>query len=212
MTTTTTTRVGDWMTTASGKRVYPLDPDPADFDLSDIALPLSNLCRFAGHTRIFHSVASHALLVSQLVAPLHPGLALAALHHDDAEAFISDIPRPVKRHLVMVWGRLGQNAEGLQTDTRNEDYIGNVETRMLRCIFQALGVPWPDEDGWNIIHRADDAVLRAEAEQLLTDADWARKLPEPPDFLRISTTPLHNREVASVFITQHHLLLGRLAA
>ncbi|MFM2054827.1 MAG: putative protein yfdR, partial [Pseudomonadota bacterium] len=123
---TTPQRVGDWMTTNSGKRVYPLDPDPADFDLGDIAISLSNLCRFAGHTRIFHSVASHALLVSQLVAPLHPGLALAALHHDDAEAFISDIPRPVKRHLVMVWGRLDFNAEGHVTYTRNESHIDHI--------------------------------------------------------------------------------------
>lgn len=210
-TTTDQPRTGDWLLTRSGKHVYPLDPKAEDFDLGDIAIALSNLCRFAGHCTVFHSVASHALLVSELVAPLHPGLALAALHHDDAEAYIADIPRPVKRFLLMVWGKRTLNADNQMQDTRNEATIHYVEQRLLRVIFESLGIAWPDEDGWAIITRADNAILRAEAQQIMPRAEWTYSLPDPPEFLHINQDPPPNREVASAFIYRHHLLSGRAA-
>jgi 5'-nucleotidase len=87
---------GDWMQTYTGRRFYPLDPRPEEVDPADIAHALSLLCRFGGHVDRVYSVAEHCVLMSEAVAPEH---ALAALLHDATEAYVVDVPRPVKRNL-----------------------------------------------------------------------------------------------------------------
>lgn len=88
---------GDWMQTFTGARFYPLDPRVEEIDIVDIAHALSMLCRYGGHVDRFYSVAEHCVLMSEAVAPEH---ALAALLHDATEAYIIDVPRPLKRQLV----------------------------------------------------------------------------------------------------------------
>lgn len=88
---------GDWMQTNSGRRFYPLDPRPAEIDPEDIAHALSLLCRYGGHVDRFYSVAEHCVLMSRAVAPEN---ALAALLHDATEAYVCDVPRPLKRVLA----------------------------------------------------------------------------------------------------------------
>jgi hypothetical protein len=63
----------------------------------DIAQALSNLCRYAGHTNRFYSVAEHSVLLSHQFGD--PELAMVALLHDATEAYCVDIPRPLKRML-----------------------------------------------------------------------------------------------------------------
>lgn len=87
---------GDWMQTQSGLRFYPLDPRPEDVDMGDVSHALAHLCRYAGHVDRFYSVAEHCVLLSHAV-PDH--LALDALMHDTAEAYVVDVPRPLKRNL-----------------------------------------------------------------------------------------------------------------
>jgi hypothetical protein len=89
-------RRGDWISTYSGRPFYPLDPRPEDISIYDIAHALSQLCRFAGHTRVFYSVAQHSVLASTIVSP---NRRLEALLHDAAEAYVVDVPRPLKRML-----------------------------------------------------------------------------------------------------------------
>lgn len=79
--------------TCSGKLFSLLQPDPADICIGDIAHSLANSCRWGGHSRHFFSVAEHSVLVSKLVRPKH---ALWGLLHDAAEAYLVDLPRPVK--------------------------------------------------------------------------------------------------------------------
>src|ERR1035437_1784040 len=87
---------GDWMQVYSGARFYPLDPRPDEIDAADIAHALSLLCRYGGHVDRFYSVAEHCVLMSRAVAPEN---ALAALLHDATEAYVVDVPRPLKRCL-----------------------------------------------------------------------------------------------------------------
>lgn len=84
---------GDWMQTWTGRRFYPLDPRPEDMDPRDIAHALSLLCRYGGHVDRFYSVAEHCILMSRAVSPKN---ALDALLHDATEAYVVDVPRPLK--------------------------------------------------------------------------------------------------------------------
>lgn len=59
-----------------------------------IAKSLGNICRFAGNTSIFYSVAEHSVKCSYLVEPQY---SLEALLHDAHECVINDIPSPVKK-------------------------------------------------------------------------------------------------------------------
>lgn len=89
-------RQGNWMITASGRRYYPLDPRADEVDINDIAHSLAKQCRWGGHCPKFYSVAEHSVLVSTQVPREH---ALTALLHDATEAYLVDVPRPIKAHL-----------------------------------------------------------------------------------------------------------------
>jgi len=89
-------RRGDWMQTYTGRAFWPLDPREEEIDPLDIAHALSMLCRYGGHVRRFYSVAEHCVLMSYAVPPEH---ALWALLHDATEAYMVDLPRPIKRHM-----------------------------------------------------------------------------------------------------------------
>jgi uncharacterized protein len=89
---------GPYLQTVSGRWVNPFDPDPEQLDAGDIARALANQCRFGGHSRAFYSVAQHSVIVSQLVEQ-HGGDvedSFAALMHDATEAYLGDMPHPLK--------------------------------------------------------------------------------------------------------------------
>lgn len=88
------TRRGDWMQTFSGRQFWPCDPRADEVCIEDIAHALSMQCRFAGHVRKFYSVAEHCVRASWIVPDRFK---LAALLHDAAEAYVVDLPRPIKR-------------------------------------------------------------------------------------------------------------------
>lgn len=85
-----------WMQVYSGEPFYPLYAEPADVDINDVAHALGMVCRYAGHCRIFYSVAEHSVLMSHTVDPEN---ALWALLHDATEAYIGDMVRPLKHEL-----------------------------------------------------------------------------------------------------------------
>lgn len=85
-----------WLGTNSGKRIDLFNPDPNNFTLEDIAMGLSRVARFNGQTKVRYSVAEHSINVASLVPPKYR---LQALLHDAAEAYICDVPSPLKKLL-----------------------------------------------------------------------------------------------------------------
>lgn len=127
-------------------------PDPQTVRLEDIARALSQTCRFGGHTRVFFSVAEHALLVRSLVVQAgHPELAFAALHHDSHEAYIGDIPTPLKNLL-------------------GDDYRRCVH-RADTAIAIALRIP-REQFHHPVVREADQTAMWIEARNLKASGGW----------------------------------------
>lgn len=84
----------DFIRTSTGGVYWPRSPRWNDVQPEDIANALAKLCRFTGHTRVFYSVAEHSVHVSRLVPQT---MALEALLHDAAEAYVNDLSSPLKR-------------------------------------------------------------------------------------------------------------------
>lgn len=134
------------MELASGAYLDLAAPEPV-MTLADVAQGLANCCRYAGQTRTFYSVAEHAVHVACRLTELgaEAPVALAGLHHDDAEAFTGDITRPLK--LAMPAFR-------------------PIEDRVFAAVVRALGLgalPFDDPR----VKEADDWALAMEAHHLL---------------------------------------------
>lgn len=82
--------------TVSGRYVNVFDADPDTIVIEDIAHALAHLPRFGGHLPDFFSVAQHSVMC-MIEAPAN--LKLEALMHDASEAYLLDLPRPIKREI-----------------------------------------------------------------------------------------------------------------
>lgn len=87
-----------WIQTRSGHRFDYQFPDPDSIVIEDIAHALSMKCRFNGHCSRFYSVAEHSIRVSLMLATEQqtPEVQFFGLMHDTAEAYLPDVPRPLK--------------------------------------------------------------------------------------------------------------------
>lgn len=140
--------------TVSGRRVNPFALAASDIDIDDIAQALANQCRFGGHCRRFYSVAQHSCLVADLVREQGGDAAagLWALLHDAPEAYLSDLPHPLKH--FSEFGRLYREAED----------------KLQQSITECFGLP-PDPPA--ALREADRALLAAERRALMADTwEW----------------------------------------
>ena len=90
-----------WFVTASGRHVYIAETAPAAIaqaiDPRDVAHALARVNRYGGHAREAYSVAQHSVLVEWLVLPYGDIVVSRwALLHDATEAYLGDVPRPLK--------------------------------------------------------------------------------------------------------------------
>lgn len=85
--------------TVTGKWVNVFNPKPEMFDIEDIAHSLSMQPRFSGHLPYHYSVAQHSIECHRLADQycLSKVEKLTALMHDCSEAYLVDIPRPIKK-------------------------------------------------------------------------------------------------------------------
>jgi 5'-deoxynucleotidase YfbR-like HD superfamily hydrolase len=148
---------GPYLQTVSGRWVNPFDPDPAQFDPGDIARALANQCRFGGHSRVFYSVAQHSVIVSRVVEERGGDAedVFAALMHDAGEAYLGDMPHPLKHRSTL--GAAFREAEGRLEEAIRERFrikadvpeIKRVDRSLLateRRAFSAEAWHWPELD------------------------------------------------------------------
>lgn len=119
------------------------DPSPQSFHIKDIAEGLSKVCRWTGQIP-FYSVAAHSISVSRLIELTGGSVAeqLAGLLHDAPEAYLGDLPSPIKR--------------------RCPEYQA-IEARFEAVIYKKFGLP---EQMLPIVKWADDELLDYERGEL----------------------------------------------
>lgn len=109
--------------TYSGLHIDPFNPDVGSISLIDIAHALSNSCRYGGHCPRFYSVAEHSCFVADLLeldnAPIK--LLRVGLLHDAEEAYLTDIPTPIKRQMPEYTSK-GDSLRGCIYGRYNLDY------------------------------------------------------------------------------------------
>jgi hypothetical protein len=126
--------------TVSGGFIEPCSPDPDDIHITDIAHCLALANRWAGNTQyiaenpalgmwagdpFFYSVAQHSCHVHDIIArEFSVESSYYALMHDASEAYLMDVPRPIKPELTNYY---------------------EIEARLMAVILDKFGVPFcPD--------------------------------------------------------------------
>ena len=134
--------------TCTGRFVDVMNPDPDTIDIEDITYSLSSICRFNGHSRYSYSVAQHSVMVSILMTDKlgdYREVGLWGLLHDAAEAYIGDIPRPVKH---------------------NFDGVREMEAGLMEAIAKRFDLPYPCP--WkDTLKTCDNIALVSEARCLM---------------------------------------------
>lgn len=183
-----------WIETYTGHPFDPLNPDPLRVCIMDIAHSLSNQCRFSGHTNVFYSVAQHSVHVSEEVESMGACLEfqLLALFHDASEAYLQDMPTPIKR----------------QMPTYRE-----AEKKVQAVIEKALFPEMTEEFkrySELTIKQADLILLATEARDLMNDPkDWASLKGIIPRGIKIN--PWTPEAAKKEFFYRNNFLLDALA-
>ena len=147
-----------WIQTFSGRRFHPTKPIIESISIIDIAHSLSRQCRFSGHVNSeIYSVAQHSVLVSLLCDPQD---ALWGLLHDASEAYLVDIPAPLKR-------------SGLFDAYLSYEKIVSEAIAQRFCL---TGLVEPES-----VKKADKSLLASEAKSMMTPlrSDWLNKYDVP---------------------------------
>lgn len=131
--------VDNCIRTYSGIYMNIFEPTLDMINIEDIAHALSMQCRFGGHIPKFYSVAQHSVMCSRNVNKKYK---LAALMHDASEAYILDIPTPIKSRLTN-YKDIEDKLMRLIAEKYNFNYpinniIKNIDKKMLKFEFQHL--------------------------------------------------------------------------
>lgn len=168
--------------TASGRKVSLTSPRPGMFAIEDIAYGLSGVCRFSGQTAFHYSVAEHSIMVAQLTPPR---IQLHALLHDASEAYMQDIPAPLKALLPVYRA---------------------MEHHVMQTILSAFDVHNEPGDV-EIVKEADRLACAVEVRDLFLNGFDPGNLPEPPEGVRIRE-PRAREDVISAFLAFFHAARG----
>lgn len=145
-------RTGPSIATVSGLEVRLLSPQEGVANIRDISHSLSNLCRFAGHTSRFYSVAEHSVLVAHLVGQETDDLEVevAALYHDAHETYLGEVTSPLKllleptySRLAELWDREVARLVGIHHDLFSDPLIREMDERAAYIeAGRLMNAPW----------------------------------------------------------------------
>jgi hypothetical protein len=133
----------DCIRTNSGIFMNVFETTDEMINIEDIAHALASLPRFGGHTDKQYSVAQHSVMCYTFAKTLEDKK--AALMHDASEAYLLDIPTPIKAKLP--------------------DYKG-VEEKLMVAIAAKYGFEFPLSDN---VHKIDREMLLLEWKLLVVD-------------------------------------------
>ena len=166
---------------ASGKFYSYTNPEQNDYTIEDVALSLSHICRFGGQLPHFYSVAQHAVEVSYAI---EAGFELEGLLHDNVEAFLGDIPTPLKRLLP--------------------DYKAMERLHEKAMCFK-FGIPYPMPKE---VHKADIEVFGAEVLSMQPKGtNWDCLAGVTPYAKRI--VPVSSEMAREMFLVRYYELTGK---
>jgi hypothetical protein len=145
--------------TVTGRWVDVTEPDLGQIDIADIAQALANQCRFGGHSRVFYSVAQHSTIVCDLLLAEGgtPAEGLTALLHDASEAYLVDLPHPIKHRTAL--GPPFRRAEAIVEQAIRDRFdlvpapagLKPLDRRLLateRARFTSTDGDWPELAGF----------------------------------------------------------------
>jgi hypothetical protein len=165
-------------------------PRVRDVFVPDIAHALSLICRFTGHVDVFYSVAEHSVRLSRVLrANQYPvDDCLWGLLHDASEAYLADIPSPMKRTPAFAFYR-------------------EAEAKVMACIVSALGLP-PNEP--ECVKQADSLMLETEARDLMPrrEADEWPHCHEPAKWVIL---PWSSKRAEIEFLDTYQMLVAERA-
>ena len=162
----------------SGEFYSYTDPKSNKWTIEDVALGLSHICRYAGQVKKLYSVAQHAYYVSYCVPE---EFAMDGLCHDNVEAFLVDIPTPLKRMLP--------------------EYK-KIEAQHEAEMFSRLGLQYPMHPE---VHKADLRVFGAEVRDLQpANTNWDCLIGVEPYEAQI--TPWSSEKARRMFLQRYYEL------
>lgn len=137
-----------YITTYTGKKINPLEPNMEALDVRDIAHALSLTCRGNGHVKQFFSVGQHCISCAKEAAArgYSNRVVLACLLHDASEVYMSDVPRPFKVVLT--------------------EYV-EAEERLLGLIYEHFLGSVLSEEEQELVRKVDDDLLYYDMKELL---------------------------------------------
>lgn len=181
--------------TVSGRKINVTNPDPSTIEITDIAWALSRMPRFSGHSIPYvpYSVAQHCIQVANELAPHGPKIQFYGLLHDAAEAYINDLPSPVK-HIPEIHA-----------------VISKLEDKLMLTIYEALGITPPTEEEEKIVKVADKIQQAVEAHNFMYSRGHDWNLPKV-SFKKLQEfeQPIESVKAYDLFLEYYEMLLHQI--
>ena len=176
---------------------WPGDPEQvsaADIDFEAVAHVLANTCRRGGRMRHYHSLAAHAVVVSEEIEALH-GLS-------------SQDQRTLGLHALIAGAASAWLRDVSGVAARGPDRAGKLAAGVERALREAAGLePVLGEEHAELLRFVDRMVASAECRDLLDGEDESgRALAFPPCRRRIR--PLAPDRAARMWLSRLQVLRG----